>query len=175
MDNNLDGLEQLLTLINEREEAYAEYTEAIADVIRPTVLAALQELLNIKDHQVEWSEIYISMEDLALHIICTVTYGSDDVVPAFVTRIAPRVMTDSPNDVRVVRIGIPIAYSAHPKDEILEFLHQLVDEQQKAIPEPATVASGDTQVLDQFNLSKLTKDQVAQLLVFQHLNEGVKH
>jgi hypothetical protein len=175
MEENLDSLEQLLTLLNERDEAYAEYTEAIADAIRPTVLAALQELLNIKDSQVEWSEIYISMEDLALHIICTVTYTPSDVIPSFVTRMAPRVITDSPNDVRVVRIGIPIAYSSHPKDEILKFLHQLVEEQQKIIPEPAITASGDIQVLDQFDLSDLSKDQVAQLLVFQHLNPGVKH
>lgn len=172
MDEGLVTLDQLISLLSERDEVLAEYTAMIAELLKPTAFAALQELLEAKEHQLECSDIYLSMEDLALHITCDITYGPNDIVPAFVASVAPAQYANEKNQVRSVRIGIPISYSTRPKAEILAFLQQLVKENKQLTPDPISTPTPDTQVkvqpLAQFDLSELTKDQVAQLLVFQH-------
>lgn len=173
MEEGIESFDQLISLLSERDEVNAEYTAAIADILQPTALAALQELLQAKDHQIECSDIHFAIEDLALHITCDVTYGPNDPIPEFVVAIAPAQETEAGQQLRSVRIGIPIAYSTRPKQEILEFLQQLVKEnlQGTSAPDTTTVKIQPT---EQFDLSELSKDQIAQLLVFQH-TAGGKH
>ena len=110
-------------------------------------------------------------------------YGKNDKVPAFVAAIASSEPADSEGDTRMIRVGIPITYSLRPKQEILAFFKQLISENHQTsvgyeatenevvTPSEATSAQPNTQ----FDLSDLSKDQVAQLLAFQQYANGGKH
>lgn len=64
-----------------------------------------------------------------------------------------------------VRIGLPMELVFSSTDEIKQFLRQPSD--YKAEAQPASVAT-------QFDSSALSKEQVEQLLLFQHLNKGTQ-
>ena len=163
--------------MQERDEVHAEYTSAIATMLHPTVLTALQEILEARSDQIEWAEIFMSPEDLVLRILCAVTYGEKDNIPAFVSAVTSTEFPDTGGNTRMIRVGIPITYSLRPKEEILAFFRQLITEGQKTEPgyQASEVEATPELPTAQFNLSNLSKDQVAAFLVFQHAAKGGKH
>jgi hypothetical protein len=167
MDENIIMLEDLLTLFDERETAYLAYTEAIVAKIQPTVLAALQELFGVTSDQIEWSDIRVSEEDVSLHIECKIQYLSTDVIPSVIVAITNHQQPDDIDSVRVVRIGLPLVGAFKPKDMILAYLYKIIADQDKV--------ALDSAAPKQFDMSLLNKEQVAQVLVFQHQTNGVKH
>lgn len=169
-----NSLNELIALFEERDEVYSEYTGAIAEMLEHTVLAAIQELFAVNSDQLEVADIALSVEDLSLQIACTVTYSAGDSIPQFVEIISPAELDAAGNQTHGVRIGIPIAHCAAPKDEILLFLQELlaIHQSGETIPESTPAARLQSQ---QFDMSKLSKDQITHMLVLQHQTTGVKH
>jgi hypothetical protein len=177
MEDGIANLEQLISLMQERDEVHAEYTVAIANMLHPTVLSALQEILGARNDQIEWTEIVISPEDLTLRIMCAVTYSERDNIPAFVVASTPAEGLGAEGDTRMIRVGIPITYSLRPKEEIVAFFHQLITDGQQTSTgyEASEVIEPTPASTLQFDLSNLSKDQVVNLLAFQHYTSREKH
>ena len=164
-------LDFIVNLITERNDVYDEYTETLVDALRPTLLAAVIEVLQVRDNQVMMNDIDMS-DELILNLECAVKYNTTDVVPAFVTAIAP--LSEDGSDIRIIRIGIPLAQCLLPSADIVAFFNQLIDtNMSKASMEPTPPQLEN--VLDQFDLSGLSKSQISQLLIFQHNTAKVKH
>lgn len=169
------ALDQLVGIVQERDDVYNEYTAAIFDMLQPTVLAALRDILEAKETQIEWSEVFIVPENLTVRIVCAVTYESTDTIPAFVAAIASTEPASASGDTRMIRIGLPIAHCLQPKDELVAFFRQLIADGEKTdtgYTAPDTTAAP---VTVQFDLTNLSKDQVVQFLAFQHLTADGKH
>lgn len=133
MDEKLKQLESLLAMFDARDQMWAKHNRQIGNVIAPTVLEALYELLELDHDSVEWVDLQI-MENIML-IICNVTYDPATTQSTFLQRVDEAQRPETPIQVqRFLRIGVPLAIVFSPKDEIKEFLLRI----------PVETSSGET-------------------------------
>lgn len=145
MDEKLKQLEKLLSMFDARDNMWGKHNRQIGNVIAPTVLEALYELLELDHDSVEWVDLQI-MENVML-IICNVTYDPATTQSVFLQRVDDAERPDTPIQVqRFLRIGVPLAIVFATKDEIKEFLLRI----------PIETSDGDTIGEDEFKLDRDT-------------------
>lgn len=177
MDEKFEKIEEILELFDEREELWREYNEMIADRIMSTTLAALYELFGLPVDSVEWVDLQIA--ETALVVVCSVSYDSTTELSPFLKKLDEATDTPIPVDVqRILRIAIPIASIFSPKEEIKEFLMGFsvnVKEEDEEINEKQHEKETPIQHTDAgFDRTKLSKEQIEQLLFFQQTIKGTK-
>jgi len=179
-------------LFEERDVLYMEATQRIVDTIGPTVLEALYHTFAVPPDDVHWLDFQTT--DNLLIVICSITYNPSVHTPGFIrdtVTTVPRV--DFPIE-QTIRIGIPYEVVTKDAEEIVEFLHALVNSHKEGGPtliehtdvkeaeaqtsenqggeQPQTVHDNDVGV---FNPANLTLEQKQQLLMFQHQTKGKIH
>lgn len=174
MDNSLKQIQQLLILFADREKSRSEYNQQIVEVLAPTTLCAVIELLGVPHEDIMWVDI--DVVDSILLVVCQVTYDPNtELSPTLCQLVGPQ-LTESSDDIRIERIfhfGLPLAVVFASKEDIIDFLHKatLIDEDKiEDITSSVPSISQDTT----FDRKSLTKEQAQQLLYFQHTTKGTK-
>lgn len=193
-----DDVLQLKGLFNKRDAAYINTTQQIVDTISTTVLPALYEVINVPTDNVKWIDFQTT--DTLMVVVCSVGYLPSDV-PTFISDMSGEI-PDVPDMVeQIVRIGIPYEFVLAPPDQIVEYMHMLIenhktggptlieltdviitddeDEDEEPVDEMSFSASSPEEppasFAAQFDPSSLTEAQRAHLLVFQHHTRGKVH
>lgn len=124
-------LDCIFGLFQQRQQTFDDLSVAIHDALRPTVLAAIVEVLEVDEKKVEWIDVnffdytFSDYSDAVLMISCKVDYDSEHEVPAILHEISPPPDPefDEPNQ-RFVRVGIPFEYALQTKEEIKDMLYK---------------------------------------------------
>lgn len=185
MDNK--QLLKLAQLIDLREKQYQDATDFILDLITPTILAAVYDLFECSHDDISWYEVDVVHDMLML--VAIVSYKEDKKLPKVVQATAYTTEDDSNESIseHVFRIGIPLELVFSPPREIIEYLlnadhyNQLVyDAGQKGVDvtsnaEENTKVELSKSAISEFDSSKLTPEQLQQLIAFQTIHKGSKH
>lgn len=170
-DEQIALVEQLMVLIDERESIRLEYNKQIADVIGPTLLTAITNLIDLPAANMRWVDIEAT--ELAIIVAVQVTYTAEHELNPFMLtmlQVAPPDLTIT----RVIRIATPIAVAFDPPSEIMDYLTMVTNSRtmkeatQTEEYEPLTEDDTGTP----FDDTVLTKEQVEQMMLFQHLSRG---
>ena len=195
MDEKLKQLESLLAMFDARDQMWAKHNRQIGNIIAPTVLEALYELLELDHDSVEWVDLQI-MENIML-IICNVTYDPVTTQSRFLQRVDEAQRPDTPIQVqRFLRIGVPLAIVFSDKKDIKEFLLRIpveTTDDDGGEVEIETVASDDEEDTTPslppsslnppkrrgadvmgFDASELSDDQITKLMLYHHTVETTK-
>ena len=192
MDEKLKQLESLLSMFDARDQMWAKHNRQIGNVIAPTVLEALYELLELDHDSVEWVDLQI-MENIML-IICNVTYDPATTQSKFLHRVDEANRPDTPIQVqRFLRIGVPLAIVFTEKKDIKEFLLRIPvettdddntevefepvpsgdDDATPATP-PSPLARRRSSEVMGFDTSELSDEQITKLMLYHHAVETTK-
>lgn len=191
MDEKLKQLESLLSMFDARDQMWAKHNRQIGNVIAPTVLEALYELLELDHDSVEWVDLQI-MENIML-IICNVTYDPATTQSQFLHRVDEAQQPSTPIQVqRFLRIGVPLAIVFSDKKDIKEFLlripvettddddnnveiETLSEEKNEDTPQPPSSLTkrSSSQVMG-FDTAGLSDDQITKLMLYHHAIETTK-
>lgn len=195
MEDNLVDKEELvkiqalIELFNKRERLYDHISNEIADMIGPSLLEGLITFFGAKYENVVWLDLRLT--DLTIEIAASVGHGCDETVPELIEKLAPTEPIPDGEDVvliqRIMKIMIPLGYAFKPKDVIVKFLTEQIGEQSSPteyiptvlIKEPSTYQEGEVEETEhatsQFDPSGLSKDQIHQMLIFQHQSKNTMH
>ncbi len=174
MDTTLTQIEHLLMLLEEREETIEHLTSQVLATLKPTLLDVLSELFGMSDTNIEWLDVQLI--DTVLLIICAVNYNADGATPYLKKLFATSDPVDSMDEnIKMIRIGIPVALAFGPRRDIIKFLHDTVDG--AIIEKIETTVENTREISDNnsFDTSKLSSEQLEQLSLFTHQGKGAKH
>ena len=193
MDEKLKQLESLLSMFDARDQMWAKHNRQIGNVIAPTVLEALYELLELDRDSVEWVDLQV-MENILL-IICNVTYDPATTQSSFLHRVDEAQRPETPIQVqRFLRIGVPLAIVFSDKHDIKEFLMRIpveaTEDDNSEVEFDSIPSSGDdedtpppsslnllrrksSEVLG-FDTANLSDDQITKLMLYHHAVETTK-
>lgn len=159
MEQNVKQIEQLLAIVDERDLKRLEYNRQIADLVAPTFLTAVVEMLELPTDQIEWVDIDVT-DSMVFTLKLSVTYTPGvDTSPFLGT--AP---TDNAAFVQKnLRVSLPLSHVFDSVEDIKKLLHR----------PPTTQATEPVQPV-KFDPSAMSKDQIEQMLLFQHLTVGTK-
>lgn len=164
MEQNLEDIQRLLTVFDERDRQKEICNRKIAEILTPSVLGALVELFNLPDENVVWHDFNVL--ESVLVIRAAVTYDPAHEHSHFLTLIAPTLPTGSPIQVqKMIQFGIPLAMVFKDREELKDWFMK-VAQPDEPVPPPVKEQEQTTQ----FDGSQLTKDQLAQLLYFQRMH-----
>lgn len=176
--------QQLLDTFSKRDETYDQHTEEIVNILGPTVLEAVYQFLELPDETITWSDFQVI--DGILMIFATVNLSTVGITPK-IERLTSSMDSDSNSIERIIRIGFPLPIVTQPLDQVIKFLADHSDPAQMnddddmseydeddgeifSTVAPAMVASAQS-----FDVGQLSKDQVRQMLYFQHQSRNTKH
>lgn len=131
-----------------------EYNRQIAELVNPTFITAVVELLDLPYDQIEWVDIDVT--DVAFILVVSVTYTPGVDTSPFLGQSS---VENAAMIQKNIRVSIPLSKLFDPVDEIKEYLRQ---------PSKATEPS------KQIAMPSLTKEQIQQMLLCQHLTPGTK-
>lgn len=169
MEQQLEQIEQLLSIFDEREKLMNVWNRKVAHVLTPTVLGALFDLFNLPHESVVWEDF--SVIDTVLVIRVAVTYDPAHELSPFLTLLVPAQDGTSPIRVeKTIQFGVPLAKVFDKREDLAawfmavlrnsdgDLLNERPPEEQDATePQPKLA---------------LTKDQIAQMLYFQKMYGG---
>lgn len=187
MDEKLKQLESLLSMFDARDQMWAKHNRQIGNVIAPTVLEAIYELLELDHDAVEWVDLQI-MENIML-IVCNVTYDPATTRSQFLNRVDEANRPDTPIQVqRFLRIGVPLAIVFADKADIKEFLLRIPVEtteddnndveietssNEDDTPSSTPTRRKSSEVMG-FDTADLSDDQITKLMLYHHAIETTK-
>lgn len=171
-------IEQVLTLLDKRDNEYLERNKQVAELIAPTMLTAIVDCLGVDPDNISWVDIKVY--DVYLVLTCSVRF--DPNAPNLSVFLRDSNYTPGSPSVEVerpLRIGVPLAKVFDTAEEIKAFLMK------PFVPTDAVEQAGsDTSVKveevkkptidDQFDAKTLTREQLNQMLYFQHMSVGIK-
>lgn len=183
----MDNRHQLLKLaqvIDLREAQYQEATDIILDLITPTVLAAVYELFECSESDISWYEVDVVHDMLML--VAIVSYKEGKKLPSAIQTTDYATQDDSEDMIseHVFRVGVPLELVFSPPREIIEYLlnvnQQAYDTEQMGVNitsdiEENTKVELSKSATSEFDSSKLTPEQLQQLIAFQTIHKGSKH
>lgn len=176
MEAELTQVGELLRLLEERDQTTDYLTSQILEKIRPSVLDTLCELFGLPNEEIDWLDVQI-IEQVLL-VVCAINYEESHSTPYLKKLFSSSDMVDNvaPN-MKMIRIGLPLAYVFGEKKPIIDFLYSVVDEaiieRIESSVDFANETSDNTQ--SSFDTSKLTEQQTEQLNLFLNHGRGVKH
>jgi hypothetical protein len=181
VDNNLEKIEHLLMLVDQREKLKTASDRKIAVFVNDTLLVAFRELLKLPDDAIVWDEFEIVGSMLAVKL--TITYNPQESMTPFLQLVSTTNPTEPLIQVqRTMQIAIPMTTVFLPPEQIKMWLMKMAVD--TFGPPPSTVASSPTSTPPPaapsevtptgFDPKALTSDQVSQLLFFQQHTKGIK-
>lgn len=172
-------LEQVLLLIDQRDGQYMAVNKQIAELIAPTMLTAVVEILNVSTSKIEWMDLKVIENYLVLS--CTVAYdpSAPDVSPLLAGPVVEPGEIVPVEVQKILRIGVPLSKIFETSDHIKEYLlDSYAKSQMKKEPvseEPAVEGDEKVESFDaQFDPKQLTREQINQMMYFQHMSVGIK-
>lgn len=126
--NDLDSVFQMFV---KRQSMYDDLSESIVQAIKPTVLDAVVEVLEVQYDKVTWLDInfydysFEKFEDAVLMISCVVEYDNENQIPALMYQISPQPDPDTDDmNKRMVRVGVPFEFVMQSKEDIKMMLYR---------------------------------------------------
>lgn len=195
----IKNLKLLAELLEVRDKVYLEHTRAILDLLAPTLLTAVVNFFGIDQKQVQWHEI--KTYNASIMLLATVILDPDPAtLGALYQEDGPLSDEDLDNlELRkVVRITIPAALSFETVENIIMWLEKqeiqhveqdmMLGQANQGLEEDgdefAPSAPGreeipishpvKTSASGEFDPGELSKEQIAQMLFFQHQSKGTK-
>lgn len=178
MDQKLKQIEQLLTLVDERDLSRLYYNKQISELIAPTMLLAVVEMLELPTDQIEWVDVEVT--DTVLVLVINVMFDPSTQLSPFLDN--GQINKDAALIQKSVRIGLPLPMVFAEPGEIKAFLYKSLNipdpnadptQTEVKVDEPTEVKAEDKPSTI-FDSASLTKDQIQQMLMFQHLTLGTK-
>lgn len=186
LDDDTIALQELFA---ERDQAYADATQEIVDVIGPTLLEALYHIFGVPTDDVTWLD-FQSTENLLI-AICSVKYNPAVHTPQFIADTTEQPLKVDCIVEQTIRIGVPYEVVMKSSDEIINFINALAashknggptliehtdireaeDDEVHAVSHEATSTSD----VSTFSPDGLTAEQKQQMLLMQHQTRGKVH
>lgn len=175
MEDQLTPLDHLLEVFDERNRLHALCNKQLAQMLSPTVLTALFELLEIPNESLVWEDFHVIDTVLVIH--ATITYDPAHGKSPFLAVItADSADSETPIQTKKrVQFGIPLANIFQDKDELKAWFMEVVQ---------VTTVNSYTSTLadieeeepspDEFDRSALSPEQLAQLLFYEKNNKGTQ-
>lgn len=174
MDTTLTQIEHLLMLLEERDDTVERITAQVLDTLRPTLLDVLSELFGTSGTDIEWLDVQLI--ETVLLVICAVNYNADGATPYLKKLFASSDAVESMDEnIKMIRIGIPVALAFGSRRDIIKFLHETVDDALIEKIESTVEKSKEISDNNSFDTSKLSSEQLEQLSLFTHQGKGAKH
>lgn len=167
MEQQLEQIEHLLSVFDERERLKQLCNKKIAQLLTPTALGALFELIGLPDENVIWEDFFVI--ESVLVIQTTITYDPSKGVSPFLAQIGA-VVSGEKTPIQIhkqIQFGIPLTKLFDDKEHLKEWFIQML---QSSAPELEQPHPAPTSSIDHFDGSQLSKEQLAQLLYFQKLH-----
>lgn len=175
MEQKLKQIEQLLTLVDERDLSRLSFNKQIAELIAPTMLMAVVQLLELPNDQIEWVDVEVTDTVLVLAIRVMFNPSSSELSPFLANQ---NINKEATLVEKTVRIGLPLPMVFAEPDEIKAYIRQVSGIADPNVEPPVEASSTSVEVdkpsTDIFDSATLTKDQIQQMLMFQHLTLGTK-
>lgn len=184
MDNKQQLL-KLARLINAREEQYQNSTDDILELVAPTVVAAVYELFQCSYDDVSWYDVDVVHDILML--VAIVSYKDGKKLPEAIQSTSYATLREddeSSISEHIFRIGVPLSLVFAPSNEIVEYLlnaehyaqpESMYVEGPSETQEDVAIKSGGDLPLSEFDATKLTPEQIQQLMISQSVYKGSKH
>lgn len=123
-------MQELFDLVAARQAAYEQYTDKIGNLVAPTVLAALAELLEPTNGEIQILNVDVivdgdnadsAVEHSTLVVECIVDYDSPEKVPNVIQALTPD-EDDTTESNRLIKVAIPLSFIFDPKDDLKNML-----------------------------------------------------
>lgn len=172
MNKQLQDLDTLISLIEERDDAYDQLTEAAIDLLQPTLLTAIVSVLNVDEALVTW--ITVNVDDTSVIVTCSVNLPYEVLAQQ---RYAP-VLLD-PNDVleneQIFHLGVPLAYAVASPEDTATYINQMIEDTLSQVNVDEVATSTSTIPEPEFDTSSMSSAQIMQLLLSRQTNGDKKH
>lgn len=172
MDTNLTQISELIKLLEERDTLLEQITTNILDHIQPT-LEVLAELFGKQRNEIEWLDIQ-HIEAVIL-IVCALDYNPKQTTDYLTKLFNSSAEFDSSENLKMIRLGIPVSYVFSEKEKLIEFLYGALDDSVIEKIETSVDISEKISDNNSFDISKLTIEQRKQLELFSEHGMDVKH
>ena len=132
MDQKQEPLDYLFGLVSEREKVNTKITDEITELLYPTAIAAVEEVLEADDKQLKVISIDVFMDDIEVRekttilITCLLSYEAEDQIPDLVRHISPILHIDENPLQRLVRVAIPFSFAFQDKEIIKDMLYRML-------------------------------------------------
>lgn len=174
MESDLTQVGDLLRLLEEREQVVENITAHILDKLKPNLLDVLSELFGLPQTDIDWLDVQCI--DTVLLVICAINYDPNTATAYLRKLFANSSTFDSVDEnIKMIRIGIPLANVFGPREEIIKFLQEVVDD--AVIEKIESTVENSKEISDNtsFDTSKLSQEQIQQLSMFTNQGKGAKH
>jgi hypothetical protein len=168
VEQSLEKIQELLSMFDHRDVVRDQCNQEILTSLKPTLLTAFVELLDVDWKNVVWEDMFL--RDNTVVVVATVSY--DPVVNrSELLRSIP--VEDQSTDIteieRTVQFGVPLELVFTSTVEIKNWFAEFLESESSELP---TVRSPSPEEV--FNTTDLTKDQINQALYFGSLTQGIK-
>lgn len=172
MESNLTQISELLKLLEERDQIIGQITNHILDQIRPTALEALAELFGMKEPDIEWLDIQYL--DSVILVVCAIRYDPTDSTD-YLHKLFNHQYDNENDNVKMMRVGIPVTHVFGPKEELVQFLYSVLDD--SVIEKFESSAKNPQKQREDvaFDISKLSIDQQKQFELFSQQTKDIRH
>lgn len=150
-----DHLTKLQEAFDRRQRVMDQATREIAELLTPTLLTAVFELMELQHEDVIWEDFVL--QDNVLVIKVQVHHSPLENSSAFLSALIPP--DDSANVTHRLIFGVPLDVVFHDKDDLKRWCLEVVQRQ-------ADSSVSEEQVQQ---LPPLTEDQLLQVLHFQQI------
>jgi len=172
-------LRVLAELLEERDRVYLDHTKNILELLAPTLLIAVTSFFNLDQRQIHWHEV--KTHDATVSLLATVFLDQDS------NPIEVDGETDQFETSKIIRITFPIDVIFQPVENIVDWLttqeiqHVEQDMMVDRLHEPDQPLHSELNELgavdrstNEFDSNGLSRDQIQQMLFFQHQSKGTK-
>lgn len=170
MEEKLDKIDELFALFDERDRARVRYNNQIADHLTPTILMALFELFELPAEAVHWKNI--DLIDNMIVVLVELYYKSTPDICEFLKMMDIASKASSDSTVRTLRVGVPVGMAFDGVENLKQYYVDMAERLTK--PDKAPTKEQVEVQQTGFNPMELTKEQIAQLLLFQQTAPGEK-
>lgn len=153
-----DQLTILRKVFDKKQQLMDMVTRELAEILTPTLLTALFELMELSHEEVAWEDF--SLQDDALVIRVQVQYSPADNTSLFLgSLIPPDANEDVVSATHRIIFGVPLDVVFMEKDELKRWCLDVVLKQ----------TNGTTTAEEVSQVPALTEDQLLQILHFQRM------
>jgi len=160
-EQKLKQIEELLSLVEERDQIHLDYNKQIAEHLAPTMLLAIVELLGLPTDQLHW--VSVDIIDSAISLVVRISYDPTKNESEFLKATATGRADDAAYVERNIRFNVPIEVAFQPANDVKQYITELLGDKLKK-PEPKKEAEP---IKVSFDPGALTTDQIRQMLFFQ--------
>lgn len=170
----VEQVTKVVQLFKQRDMLYETYTSKLFDLIRPNVIAAFEDILQLTSEKIVWSDLQLSLdgedeeEDILL-ISFILTYSREEA-NTFILSSFGFDDTEGDTNVRIIKFGIPLRYIFTSKSSITDFVLSITN---STLTDVDKINAQPDSFEEMFDTSKLSPIQMEQFNLFS--KKGTKH